>query len=266
VIKGSCVFFLFFTIVFKEAFCDDGKLDSGKYLKAVEKFADCVIKNGRDTYGAKHTPLFVDGLHGETLEPARWEFNASLHRKWGWARAREGWDSAKIRRERAKFPVRMWIVSDFASQQSLIRTLDGLTGLTGQKKYRRAAKDATRYVLENLVTPNGLLYWGGHLAWDLQLDQSVLKSTGWQEIHELKYNQPYFQFMWDINPDVTRKLMETIWAAHIGNWWSTLVYTRHVGVNGPIAPKWDNEFDADIEVPFIFVKGETFCSVIQPLM
>jgi len=41
--------------------------DSSKYLDAVRKFADNVLKYGRDTYGPKHTPLFVDGLHAESL-------------------------------------------------------------------------------------------------------------------------------------------------------------------------------------------------------
>ena len=36
--------------------------ESGKYLNAVRTFADNVLKYGRDTYGPKHTPLFVNGL------------------------------------------------------------------------------------------------------------------------------------------------------------------------------------------------------------
>ena len=65
------------------------------------------------------------------------------------------------------------MLSNFASQQALLRTLDGLTGVTGEEKYRRAAEETTRYALEHLRTPNGLLYWGGHLAWDLQEEKPV---------------------------------------------------------------------------------------------
>jgi len=46
--------------------------DSTRYLEAVRSFADTVLKHGRDTYGEQKTPLFVDGLHVETLEPVRW--------------------------------------------------------------------------------------------------------------------------------------------------------------------------------------------------
>jgi hypothetical protein len=45
---------------------------SSKYLDAVRTFADNVLKYGRDTYGPKHTPLFVDGLNIRTHESVKW--------------------------------------------------------------------------------------------------------------------------------------------------------------------------------------------------
>ncbi len=46
--------------------------DPNRYLDAVREFADNVLKYGRDTYGPKHTPLFVDGLNIHTHEPVKW--------------------------------------------------------------------------------------------------------------------------------------------------------------------------------------------------
>ena len=46
--------------------------ENSKYLNAVRIFADNVLKYGRDIYGKKHTPLFVDGLNTETLDPVVW--------------------------------------------------------------------------------------------------------------------------------------------------------------------------------------------------
>jgi hypothetical protein len=43
--------------------------DPNRYLNAVREFADNVLKHGRDTYGPKHTPLFVDGLNVYNHEP-----------------------------------------------------------------------------------------------------------------------------------------------------------------------------------------------------
>lgn len=129
----------------------------GKYLKAAQDFADTVIERGHDSYGEKHTPLFVDGLHAVTLEPVIW-------RKDG----------------------QSWVLSNFASQQPLIRLLDGLSTLTQDPRYRQAAKDATGYALRHLQSRNGLLYWGGHVAWDLETERPVGQYAG---THEMKSHQ-----------------------------------------------------------------------------
>ena len=45
---------------------------NSKYLDAVRTFADRVLLSGRDIYGPKTTPLFVDRLQAVTLEPVKW--------------------------------------------------------------------------------------------------------------------------------------------------------------------------------------------------
>ncbi|MHC4179878.1 MAG: hypothetical protein ACYSWU_20420, partial [Planctomycetota bacterium] len=160
--------------------------DGGRYIGAVRAFADATVEHGRDKYGEEETPLFVDGLHADSLEPARW-----------------------------KGPKETWVLSNFASQQPLLRTLDGLTALSGAKKYRRAAEDATRYALRQLHTPNGLLYWGGHLAWGLEGEKPV---GPYADVHELKGHQPYYRLMWRVDPQSTARLTQMIWAAHVVDW------------------------------------------------
>jgi len=49
--------------------------EHSKYLDAVREFADNVLKYGRDTYGPKHTPLFIDGLNA-VLYATFWPFPA----------------------------------------------------------------------------------------------------------------------------------------------------------------------------------------------
>ena len=208
--------------------------ESSKYLNAVREFADNVLKYGRDTYGLKHTPLFVDGLNIHTHEPVKWECRDQT-----------------------------WVLSNFASQQPLLRTLDGLTALTGQEEYRKAAEDATRHALKHLRTANGLLYWGGHLAWDLEREQPVGQ---YADVHELKGHQPYYRLMWRVDAPATRQLTETIWAAHVLDW-SLLDYNRHASVKKRPDPPWDHEFKEDIEVPFS-AKGNnlSFVNVTPPIM
>jgi len=187
------------------------------YLDAVREFADNVLKYGRDTYGQKHTPLFVDGLHAVSLKPVIWKKDGQS-----------------------------WVLSNFASQQPLIRLLDGLSTLTADPRYRQAAVDATAYALKHLQSNNGLLYWGGHLAWDLESEQAVGQYAG---THEMKSHRPYYRFMWEVDPEATRKLTGAVWATHILDW-SLLDYNRHANTEKPAEPRWNHEFAEDIEVPF----------------
>ena len=214
--------------------CFGNESPSGKYLKAAQDFADTVIEKGRDTYGQKHTPLFVDGLHAVSLKPVIWKKDGQS-----------------------------WVLSNFASQQPLIRLLDGLSALTNDPRYRQAAVKATDYALKHLQSPNGLLYWGGHLAWDLETERAVGQYAG---IHEMKAHQPYYRFMWEVDSESTRKLMGAVWATHILDW-SRLDYNRHANTERPAEPQWDHAFAADIDVPFP-AKGSnlSFANVTPPLM
>jgi len=213
----------------------DARADDGKpYLNAVCKFADTVLAHGRDTYGDEQSPLFADGLHVTTLRPVVWK-----------------WHDQE------------WVLSNLASQQPLLRALDGLTALTGQEKYRQAAEEAVRYALDRTTTPNGLLYWGGHFAWDLQGDRPVGQ---YSDVHELKNHQPYFRLMWRVNPKATSRLMEAIWAAHVLDW-SRLDYNRHASVKRPVRPRWDDPFEEDLDVPFPAQGNNlSFVNVTPPLL
>jgi pectate lyase len=205
-----------------------------RYVQAVCDFADSVLAHGTDMFGDKRTPLFVDGLHAQTLQPATWQWQDQT-----------------------------WVVSNFASQQPLLRTLDGLTALTGEQKYRRAAEDAARYAVQHLTTPNGLLYWGGHFAWDLQQDRPVGQ---YADIHELKNHEPYFRLMWRVCPGETARLMEMIWAGHILDW-SRLDYNRHASVTKQVRAPWGHPFEQDLDVPFPAQGGNlSFVNVTPPLM
>jgi len=191
--------------------------DAYRYISAVREFADNVLRHGRDTYGPKHTPLFVDGLNIDTLEPPVWKT--------------EGEE---------------WILSNLASQQNLFRTLDGLTSLTGERKYREEAISAIRYAFDNLRSPNGLLYWGGHQAYDAGKDipAAVYKDA---QTHELKEHFPYYSLMWEADPRATKRFIEAFWQAHITNW-DNLDMNRHGSYGAKTDAGW----------PENYVGGEVF--------
>ncbi len=218
--SGSIFLVLVCLMVFADkGICEEEKISSEKYLQGVIRFADAVIEHGRDTYGTETTPLFVDGLHVDTLEPPLW--------------GHELYQS--------------WILCNYASQQSLMRTLDGLTALTGDQKYRQAAQDATRYALKNLTSSNGLLYWGQSTAWDLKLERPVGHQGRGR--HELKNQRPYLEIMWRVDKDATRKLMESIWVGHVLDW-LRLDYIYYASMSKMRPVQWDHKFKEDIDVPY----------------
>jgi len=211
------------------------------YLDSVKKFADAALEHGRDRYGATHTPLFADGLHVETLEPAVWKGKG-----------------------------RDWIVSNYASQQPLMQFLDGMTLITGDEQYRLAAEAATAYMLEH--TPNtksGMLPWGDHIGWDLLTEtpvgtKSEAELTDRNEgfIHDLK-TEPYYELFWRVNPEAARKVAFTHWSGHITNW-ETLDYNRHANTKRVRNISWDHPFDEDGPVPFATDGGNLSFAGIVP--
>jgi pectate lyase len=195
-----------------------------RYIQAVESFANDALKYGRDTYGPKHTPLFVDGINAETHEPVKWK-SANGH---------------------------PWVLSDLANQQNFFRTLAGLSALTGDPKYKQAAVDATRYAFANLLE-GGLLAWGGHMTYNAS-DDIVVFSEDKARVHELKSTYPFYELMWEIDPRVTKTMIEAMWNGHILDW-SSLDFNRH-GVPRKPGLLWKSEYKAT--PVFFWGKGLTF--------
>ena len=194
--------------------------DPNKYLNAVREFADNVLEYGRDTYGLKQTPLFVDGVNVNTHEPVKWiDPNGTK-----------------------------WILSNLASQQTLFRTLDGLTTITGDSKYHQAAIEALKYTFEYLQTTNGLLPWGGHQAYNATTD-----TMGGEPTHELKGIYPYYELMWKAEPNATEYFIGSFWSGHISDW-STLAMDRHCyDMVNPFEEPWNHEYVGGS----VFLQGTT---------
>jgi len=195
-----------------------------RFIQAVQSFADVALEHGRDTYGPKQTPLFVDGINIETHAPVMWK-------------SRDG---------------HPWVLSDLGNQQNFVRTLVGLSALTGEPRYKQAAVEATRYALSNLME-NGLLAWGGHMAYNASEDVTFFAEDKGR-VHELKCHFPYYDLMWEIDPSATKTLIQNIWNAHILDW-SNLDFNRH-GVPHPMGALWKSEYK---NTPVFFNgKGLTF--------
>jgi len=205
---------------------------SDRFVQAVQSFADVALKGGRDTYGPKRTPLFVDGINSDTHEPVMWK-------------SRDG---------------HPWVLSDLGNQQTFFRTLVGLSALTGDPRYRQAAVDATRYALTNLME-NGFLAWGGHMAYNAT-DDIVVCAEDKGRVHELKCHYPFYELMWEIDPGATKALIENMWNGHVLDW-SNLDFNRH-GHPQKMGRLWQSEYKGT--PVFFWGKGLTFINAGSDLI
>jgi pectate lyase len=188
--------------------------EADPYLKPVIAFAKRVLNDGKDKWN--ETPLLADGIDTFTGEPIHWN--------WG--------DKDRV-------------VSNLACQQNLMRVLSGLTQLTGEHRYRLAAISATRHALQNTRDDRALLYWGGHVAWDLINEQPFGHAAPTPKTfhHELKTNFPDWRFMFEADPINTGLSIRAIWDAQVKEW-SCLDLSRHGMYDRPqrTTAMWSDEF------------------------
>ncbi|MFN8240470.1 MAG: hypothetical protein U0X39_06915 [Bacteroidales bacterium] len=197
---------------------------AGIYIEAVKQFADNAMKYGMDNYGPVKTPLFADGINVSTHEPVTWKFPGGNE----------------------------WVLVDIGNQQNFFRTLAGLTALTGEKKYKKAAVDAVKYAYKNLRFGK-MLAWGGHMAYNATADSAVYAPDK-SKAHELKCHYPFYDLMWEADPVQTRLMIEDIWNSHVLDW-GNLDFNRH-GYPEATGKVWDNEFRST--PVFFWGKGLTF--------
>ena len=184
------------------------------YLDAVVEHCERFLVHGRDRFGPRHTPLFVDGLDVRRLEAAEFVYGGRADGAGGGCRN-------KLAR-RDQMPGERWILSNLASQADFFRVLDGLSSITGDPRFREGAEGALEYGLRELRARSGLLYWGGHIAYDCGRDVPVAEQTE----HELKCHFPYYALMAEVDRRRTLDFVDAFWNAHVLDWRS-LDMNRH---------------------------------------
>lgn len=175
-----------------------------KRFDAVMTYLNNVLENGKDTITndekKKATPLFYDGINTKTNEPYFWN---TYDKRW----------------------TKTNYISNFAFQQNLFRALNAMTEITGDKKYYKAAADATNYMFKNFKAKSGLLYEGGHTFIDLE----TMKIWGPSEetvFHEYKFAGPAYDFMYKVNPEETKNNIASYFGMHVKDW-NRLSVNRH---------------------------------------
>ncbi len=193
-------------------------------LKAVVEFADNVLRDAADHQHKDPTPLLANGVNVFTKQPLQWHLPDK----------------------------QVMIISDLTVQQNLMRELAALTNLTGDEKYKDAAKAQFAYYFAHFQDEGGLLYWGGHKF----VDQRSLTTANFKNgVHELKNVFPYYELMYEVNPVATAKFITGFWNAHIYNW-QTLEVSRHGEYGHKPGAQWDQKFDDP--APYFETKGLSF--------
>lgn len=198
-------------------------------LAIVEEYANRVLEVGRDRWSGEDTPLLADGVHVDTHDPVTWQYDD-----------------------------REWIVHNLASQQNLFRVLTGLSNLTDESTYERAAKDAIAYHFDRLVDESGLLRWGGHQFVDLRTLEPVGEFDA--DTHEFKTHFPYYDLFWEVDEAATARFLRGVWNAHVLDW-SRLDMNRHGDYGQTIESDdpWDRPWDDP--APFYEGRGLSFINI-----
>lgn len=186
-------------------------MDDQARIDAVIEFCNNVLTHGRDRYRNTPSPLFSDGINIDTLEQVKWNLPGT----------------GEV------------VISNLAIQQNLFRTLTALSQLLDEPIYQAAAKDSIRYHFQHLADSSGLLQWGGHKFIDLR----TLEPVGPAEksyVHELKNCFPYYELMYEVDANATKKFIQAFWNAHVYDW-DELDIGRHGQYGLAFKSIWDRE-------------------------
>lgn len=181
------------------------------YVAIAQAYADYMIEHGRDTYGPKHTPLFVTGMDRMTGKMISPPF-AHVKRKPfmpGWERDRE------LRGSDRNFGN-----ADPLDQLTLLELMHRLTEMTGEKRYAEEADKTAAWWMANAQTKIGLYPWGSHTSWNVSKE-------GGGGTFEFNHVWPY----WDLNPPALEKYAMGLWDHYILDK-KTGDFNRHANSHG----------------------------------
>ncbi len=125
------------------------------------------------------------------------------------------------------------ILSNLGNQLNFLRTLAGLSALTGRARYRERALEICRHALRH-GRRRGMLLWGNHAAVDLCSRRPVFLAVK-GKVHELKSHYPPYDLLREAAPEAFDEMVAACWRAHVYDW-ARLDFSRHGRMDLPDSP------------------------------
>lgn len=189
---------------------------SEAYFRMAKAYADAMLADGRDVYGAVHSPAFVATLDLRTMRMPERTSETTRKMYSDFFRAEDYSTSANP----------MYHVD-------LYQLLDRLTEVTGDARYRRAKEAALGWFFRHAQSPaTGLLAWGEHLGWDLIEDKITVGNVGADgvvqvsDIHEFYGPWIHWDTCFQEAPEATRRFALGLWRHQIYDP-ATCEFSRH---------------------------------------
>lgn len=161
----------------------------------------------------------------------------------------------------------MIVSSNLVFQMQMLRFLVLLSRVTGDEHYAERARAIIRYHYDHYSLRSGRMIWGAHHDVDLKTGMDV----GY--MHELKCDYPFYDLLFEVDPDRARTAIRAAWRGHIMNW-STLDMNRHAyeydrfGHSLGTKKDLENVFKKPFldPPPFTPVSGLTFFNIASDLI
>jgi len=178
--------------------------ESFNYLLLVQVYAEAMLTEARDNYGAKYSPLFASSLNRKTLN-----IDAEIV-------------DTEIPGVRARD--RSITGANMIHDIDLFQILYELSEISGDKKYANEADRALEYFLTNCQSEStGLFCWGEHLYWDF-INEDCGYSPNY-DFHETK-NWPFWERANELVPEACWNFALSEWDYQINDK-STGDFSRH---------------------------------------
>jgi hypothetical protein len=171
------------------------------FIAVVYRYADTMVKHGRDTYGPHKTGLFLSALDRITLAPLT---NMPARPDGIHPGRRVGETNQPL------------VGANPQHDQNLLRLMYMLSELTGKPHYRDAADAGLKWFLEQARSPaTQLLPWGSYLSWDVIKDQPTTRNSA--DVHS--FFRPWM--LWDrcfaVAPAASKSFALALWEHQIAN-------------------------------------------------